>query len=33
MKGAGEMIVQQRLGILKEVISELGLWLKAVFVP
>ena len=32
-KGAGEMIVKQRLGILGELISEFKLQIKAVFVP
>ncbi len=32
-KGAGEVIVKRRLGILGELISELKLQIKAVFVP
>ena len=32
-KGAGEMIVKQRLGILAELISEFKLQIKVVFVP
>ena len=32
-KGVGEIIVRQRLKILKEVIFKFGLWLKAVLVP
>ena len=32
-KGAGEVIVKQRLGILGELISEFELQIKAVFVP
>ena len=32
-KGAGEVIVKQRLGILEELISEFELQIKAVFVP
>ena len=32
-KGAGEVIVKQRLGILGELISEFKLQIKAVFVP
>ena len=32
-KGAGEMIIKRRLGILGELISEFKLQIKAVFVP
>ena len=32
-KGAGEVIIKRRLGILRELISEFKLQIKAVFVP
>ena len=32
-KGAGEMIIKQRLEILRQLIAEFGLQMKAVFLP